>query len=140
MTTAIAEQLTLPGFPVDPATYDRYPKVHNIATSFRWVRVDYIMSLPSVDFYADGLSTEENRDHKRRDQGYEDLVESIRTEGFYDPVFLYEDSPETLGNGHHRVVAAYDLGYTHVPVTSNPDVQWDTNYPGHPDYVDPNYA
>lgn len=111
------------------------PKVHNMTARFEWMEVEYLLSLPSVDFHAEGLSTDENRDKKRRDHKYSELVEDIRVNGYFDPIFVYEpferwnglNQTEELGNGHHRLVAALDLGYTHVPVTRNDDIQWETS-------------
>lgn len=114
-----------------PITADHYPRTDLISVPFEWVRVDYILSLPSVDFGEEGLSTEANREWKRSDWRYDELVEDIRENGYMDPVFLHEGfawsyftETETLGNGHHRVVAAVDLGYTHIPVTRDDDDQW----------------
>jgi hypothetical protein len=113
-----------------PTTTDRYPATTFIDVPFEWVRLDYLLSLPSVDFHEDGLSTEFNREIKRSDWNYEALLNDIAENGYMNPVFVYgEDNgfypgKETLGNGHHRVVAAFDLGYTHVPVTRDEDDQW----------------
>jgi ParB-like nuclease domain len=130
MATAIQE--TLPGF---ERFADSYPKTHNIEIDFEWVRVDYILTLPSIDFEEQGLSTRYNRESKESDPGYRNLVESIREDGFMDPIFLYDKDTsfqpgtEMLGNGHHRVCAALELGYTYIPVTRDDQYQWEESGP-----------
>lgn len=107
----------------------RLPNVDNITIPFEWERVDYLLSIPSVDFGTAGL-TERNRQYKRSDWRYNDLVEDLQDQGYLDPIFVWapgtnwRSSGEVLGNGHHRLTAAKDLGYTHVPVTRDPDEQW----------------
>lgn len=59
-------------------------------------------------------------EEKREDEHYPDVVESIRTQGFMRPLTA-RVNPATLhgytfGDGHHRLAAAIDLGYTHVPL------------------------
>ncbi len=104
------------------------PNVNGVKIPFEWVSVEHLLNIDSVDF-DEGLRTERNRRQKRDDWHYPGLVESIREDGFHDPVFLhrYDGLPDELGNGHHRVLAALDLGYTHVPVTSNHRYQWETS-------------
>lgn len=104
------------------------PRIDNVKIPFEWVAVDYLLSIDSVDF-DHGLRPESNRRMKRDDYHYSGLVESIRQDGFHDPIFVYghETVPEELGNGHHRVLAGLDLGYTHVPVTRDRIHQWETS-------------
>jgi len=111
------------------------PDVSHIDVPFEWYEVTYLMSIPSVDFDEAGLTLETNRAHKRNDYQYEWLMEDIKENGFYNPVFVYppheriwaDNVGEELGNGHHRVLAAFDLGFTHVPVTHDSDIQWSTS-------------
>ncbi|MGR4847901.1 hypothetical protein [Streptomyces sp. LARHCF252] len=110
-----------------------YAKVHNITTEFEWERVDYLLGLPSQDFGPEGLLVEENQNRKRFDFHQKELIEDIDAIGFLDPIFVHcvgeykhadnKNTTEVLGNGHHRLVAALDLGYTFVPVTRNPQDQ-----------------
>ena len=115
--------------PLDLKIHTRYPLVDNITIPFEWERVDYLLSLPSVDFDAEGL-TPRNQQRKRNDVRYDDLVEDLQDQGYLDPIFVWEagtnyrSEGEVLGNGHHRLIAAKDLGYTHVPVTRDRDQQW----------------
>ena len=61
---------------------------------------------------------------KRRDRHYPKVVESIQKYGFVRPVTAatphdyvkggYEELQ--YGDGHHRLAAAIDLGYTHIPM------------------------
>jgi hypothetical protein len=128
-------QLSLDDLFATPPKWDMRPKVDNITIPFDWERVDYLMSLESVDFPGEpeAMAQESNRQSKRRDWQYESLLEDIEEQGFLDPIFVYapgtrwvKDNPdyEVLGNGHHRLVAAFDLGYTYVPVTRDLDEQW----------------
>lgn len=111
------------------------PQTHRIEGKFIWVEVEFLIQIFSVDFYETGLSTEYNRDRKRSDTGYVDLLRDIQEHGYINPVFMYspdgsswdDDVPYALGNGHHRVVAALDLGYTHIPVTIQQYRQWDSD-------------
>lgn len=96
------------------------PKVDNIERPFTWTPISDLIGRDSVDFY-DGLS-DENLDTKRGDIDYALLVESIRNEGILNPVFWDEF---TYGNGHHRLAACIDLGYTHIPTTANPQIEWE---------------
>jgi hypothetical protein len=115
----------------DSRTLDR-PRVDNITVPYEWERVDYLLSLPCPDFGPVGLSWEMNRNDKRSDPGYEDLKDDLAEQGFLDPIYVYlphtrfdkSNRTENMGNGHHRLVAALDLGWTYVPVTRNPDHQW----------------
>ncbi|MET9517431.1 ParB/RepB/Spo0J family partition protein [Streptomyces sp. NPDC002994] len=58
---------------------------------------------------------------KRTSPHYQDLVDSIRRNGFTIPI-LIETHPEgpVLADGHHRVTAAHELGLDTVPWTSDP--------------------
>lgn len=135
----------------------RLPDVSGITIPFQWVPTKVLMDLPAADFWGESLNDfaegecdcgnpahtrepgETNADSKRADYGYDDLLESIESEGWVDPVYVedpvlgdgsmrrYLNGERGLGNGHHRVVVAFDLGYTHVPVTFNPQHQWDSN-------------
>lgn len=101
------------------------PKTDLIQIPFTFEPVNYLLNLPSSDFDADGLSEERNREEKRSDWDYWRLKRNIAENGYMDPVYLYTElGEEHLGNGHHRVVAAYDLGYSHVPVTRDENYQW----------------
>lgn len=97
----------------------RLPKVHNIKTSnWKWMSIDHILkNLLSADFYTDDW--EYGLRKKREDKGYQNLVQSISSIGFLWPALI--DSDNEYSNGHHRLAACIDLGYTHVPVTTEDD-------------------
>jgi len=68
-------------------------------------------------------------DSKRQDKQYDELVKSIEYNGivrlpavaFYKDFFMHYD-------GHHRMTAAYDLGFTKVPyhvIGMNDDDKWE---------------
>lgn len=120
------------------AVVGKFPATDRIAhDNWEWMAVEFVLSLPSIDFDDEGLSEEENREDKRYDLHYEGLMESLDEKGFYNPVYvgsiesdeeILSDTTGTglyLGNGHHRVVAMLDLGYDYIPVTRSEDHQWD---------------
>lgn len=124
----------------DPGPGAVLPKSSGIRIPFEWTPIEEILEASSVDFPDEGLYYEENQDRKRNDPGYAELLHDIMQKGILDPVFFgaYYDDPEflgeyaeyddvparELGNGHHRVVACLDLGYTHVPTTDDHTFQW----------------
>lgn len=59
-------------------------------------------------------------DYKREDECYEDVLMSLKEHGFVRPVTALPDPGAKYGfkygDGHHRLAAAIDLGYTHVPI------------------------
>lgn len=87
-----------------------HPK-HDIKVPFEWVEVDALLDIPSMDF--DGTPLRHHMQDKR-DYSYADLIVQIESVGLKCPVYVDEGR---LRNGHHRVVAIHDLGYSHVPVT-----------------------
>lgn len=105
---------------------DHRPDVSNICTDdWEWMEVHQLYHGPSCDFPALGLAEPRNANTKRSHPHFERLMESLRTEGFRRPVLMEEyEGKLALGNGHHRVVAAYDLGYTHIPVTRDLMIGW----------------
>lgn len=119
----------------------RLPSVDNINpyVDWVWIPVQVAMSLPAADFHGESLTENDNADDKRLDPGYAKLLKSIEEDGFMDPVYVgdgerdemerYHGSKHGLGNGHHRVVAAFDLGYTHLPAHSDPYSQWSESGP-----------
>jgi hypothetical protein len=59
-------------------------------------------------------------ERKREDNHYGQVVDSLRLNGFIRPLTATEN-PEakygfTFGDGHHRLAAAIDLGFSHVPL------------------------
>jgi hypothetical protein len=119
-------------FSTDTLTRTDRPSVDNITVPFEWARVSDLMNMPSVDFEGMGLRSSANREYKRSDWHYEELMADIAEQGFLDPIFVYlphtrqafDNSVKYLGNGHHRLIAAFDLGYQWVPVTYNPEHKW----------------
>lgn len=55
---------------------------------------------------------------KRRDSGYEELLDSIREVGILVPVSVdrRRDGTFEVSNGHHRLAAAQELGFPTVLV------------------------
>lgn len=64
---------------------------------------------------------------KREDDHYDDVVESLWEYGFARPIMIgpSRDGGWQLGDGNHRMAAAVDLGFTHVPAMWSEDL-WDT--------------
>lgn len=91
---------------------DHRPSVRNIRhNDWEWIPVEEIVPIEDIDL-------------KREAGGFEHLKQSIIEDGFFYPVLLwrswsgrgYEQS-----NGHHRLAASQDLGYTHIPAIINGD-------------------
>lgn len=103
-----------------------------------YVSIAEIFEGSSVDFcYCDDHETvfcDCNMDEKREDEQFPILLEHFRNGGAlnqplnYRPAGIvepdcsccseYERESGEMGNGHHRLIAAYDAGYTHVPYNS----------------------
>lgn len=65
-------------------------------------------------------------DVKRQDENYEDVVDSLRAYGFARPIMIGPSKDGwQLGDGNHRMAAAIDLGFTHVPARWSEDL-WET--------------
>lgn len=95
------------------------PLVFQINEPFLWAPVAEIM-LPethSTDAghgaYWSDLWLSAN---KRKDSHYPKLLADIRMNGYRSPVF-WSPSRRVFNNGHHRLAAALDLGFTHIPTT-----------------------
>lgn len=58
--------------------------------------------------------------NKRRDYCYDSVLTSLSEYGFVRPVTVsidaWDNTDYEYGDGHHRLAAAIDLGFTHVPV------------------------
>lgn len=122
------------------------PDVSGIDIPFYWLPVQVALDMPAADYNGETLRDEYNAEDKRNDgDGFEDLRDSIVEDGWLDPVsvdvpdetgkgngrwyqFTKYVAPDwdrrALGNGHHRVLAALDLGYTHIPATADPVQAW----------------
>lgn len=105
-----------------------------------WEAVEDIRRLHSIDGACpdeeledddDGM-TWENRGwdevfrDKRRDYNYGQVHDSIREHGFKRPLTVIIDDEgniDRFGDGHHRLAAAVELGYTRVPVMAFDD-EW----------------
>lgn len=86
-----------------------------------WQDIDEILDTwDSVD----GDSPDEAMSWKRHDAHYPDVVRSIKELGFVRPLTCYDgkyDEPYTMGDGHHRLAAAIDLGLTKVLIQYSGD-------------------
>lgn len=86
--------------------------------TLEWFTPEEILGWGSYDADSFGISLEETLDEKREDYHYDDIVESIRTRGFWRPLTGTRDHSGymKLGDGHHRFAASVDLGLDSVPV------------------------
>lgn len=113
--TTVAPAPPIPGQGLLFGDHSVYPPVHHVSVEFEWISL--------ADIFANYKSgdlpdwSEDSFDLKRSDPNYDDLVYSIQADGFYDPIFLNERG--FVNNGHHRIAACVDLGYTHIPFTRN---------------------
>jgi hypothetical protein len=92
----------------------------SIATIFKGSSVDFDVCW---DGGCDTVFCEHNLDEKREDLSYRLLVTHFRNGGAVNQPLNYV--PSQMGaeygeqkNGHHRLTAAYDAGFTHVPYNS----------------------
>lgn len=56
---------------------------------------------------------------KREDDHYKDVLDALKKKGFSRPLtveYKRHSGGQQLSDGHHRLAAAIDLGFTHVPV------------------------
>ena len=70
---------------------------------------------------------------RRKEPDFQKLVESIKTDGFIEPLMIIIDTSEydstfgslhaVLGQGNHRLAAAREAGLTHVPMVGRFDTQ-----------------
>lgn len=66
----------------------------------------------------DEILCEHALNEKREDESYKLLVEHFRHGGMINQPINYDMRRKAQGNGHHRMVAALDAGFTHVPYQS----------------------
>lgn len=57
-------------------------------------------------------------EEKREDYHYDDVVESLRTNGFTKGIRIHPTYRRVI-DGHHRLTAAIDLGLRYVPVETH---------------------
>lgn len=93
----------------------KIPSTQFINTNnYKWLEIrELLEQYQSGDF----LEWEEGLDWKRQDSHYPALLKDIETYGLRAPVCIEKDIENSLylANGHHRIAALIDLGYTHVP-------------------------
>lgn len=82
------------------------------------VPIEQVLDLPSCDAHHD----EPVRDilpRKAQDPQYERLLLSLNRDGFTRPLAIDDEDEWRDGwvhsNGHHRLAAAYELGYRYIP-------------------------
>lgn len=91
-----------------------------------YVSIERVFAGDSVDFgYCSDHETrfcDCNMDEKREDESYRLLVKHFRSGGAVNQPLNYRPyrwgDLGDQGNGHHRLTAAYDAGFTHVPFNS----------------------
>ena len=97
-----------------------FPQTKHIrTTSWSWTPIRDILE----NYTSSDLECWSELDYKRDNDGYHNLVESIRTIGFLWPVLVTRS--EGYSNGHHRLAACIDLGYSYIPTTTdNSECGW----------------
>jgi hypothetical protein len=89
-----------------------------------WISIEEILAGNSSDFDSfddcDEVWCVHAMDDKREDESYQILVEHFRKGGMINvPIYRMRDwdtpGKTIQSNGHHRVIAALDAGFTHVP-------------------------
>lgn len=112
---------------------DGYLPAANPALVDGYVAIEEILKGRSTDFgtcYECGLALCEHAlDEKREDESYKVLVQHFRDGGKINQPLNYDPRYKTQDNGHHRLVAALDAGFTHVPYNA---YSWSE----HPDWDD----
>lgn len=112
------------------------PKTDRVKVPFHWVSVEELWNMPAGDCVLSSLAQRpEVVQYKSEHRGYRIMKASLETDGFYEPVFVNKDASKCVGteqflsNGHHRVCAARELGYTHIPVTYDVEHGWGNRGP-----------
>lgn len=113
------EQLMIPGMSVLPKGY--LPCANpELVTGY--VSIQKILEGDSGDFDrcwgCNMALCEHHLDEKREDRSYRDLVEHFQNGGMMNQPVCYMESRYSglsLRNGHHRLAAALDAGFTHIP-------------------------
>lgn len=102
---------------------ERKPDTSKMRAKHEWMEIQTLLDRV---FPGDFLEWEEGLQRKREDKHYDSLVKSIQEEGLKTPVFIETGNGEDryLGNGHHRLAALIDLGYTHIPYTEEFSIGW----------------
>jgi hypothetical protein len=84
-----------------------------------YIAIEEILRGRSSDFgecdECDVALCEHALDVKRADESYEVLVEHFRHGGMINQPISYDMRNKEQCNGHHRLAAAYDAGFTHIP-------------------------
>lgn len=99
-----------------------------------YISIQKIINGDSGDFercdYCETVLCECHLDEKRRDQSYRTLVEHFRDGGTINQPVYYNTTWKELRNGHHRLAAALDAGFTHIPYQTNwgEEHDWDETY------------
>ena len=93
-----------------------------------YLSIEKILQGDSGDWYdmcdeCEMMLCEHRLDEKREDDSYMYLVDHFRNGGMIDQPICYD---RYLRNGHHRLAAALDAGFTHIPYQSVwGDEDWD---------------
>jgi hypothetical protein len=69
-------------------------------------------------------------DEKRMDRSYRKLVDHFTDGGMINQPVYYNTMWKELRNGHHRLAAALDAGFTHIPYQDRwgEEHDWDETY------------
>ena len=135
------EQLTLP-----ESLPEGYLPASNPDLVEGYISIKEILSTPSTDFgycwCGGGPWCDHHLNSKREDPSYSILLKHFKSGGKINvPILRYVDlygyGKDEQSNGHHRIIAAMDAGFTHVPYQTQKKGQgWRDDWSGTPDYDD----
>lgn len=85
-----------------------------------------VLALHSWEAEMNDISLTELLQHKREDEWYEELKDSMRRHGVSVPILVTDKGFE---HGCHRVAAAVDLGWKEIDYTDDPLIGWEDVWP-----------
>jgi hypothetical protein len=99
-----------------------------------WLSIRKILNGNSGDFErcdeCDIALCDHALDDKRRDHSYQLLVSHFEDGGTLNQPVCYSTEWNELRNGHHRLAAALDAGFTHIPYQTRwgSENDWEESY------------
>ena len=112
-----------------------------------YISIEEIMAGDSGDFRhyrcCPTIWCEHALNEKRKDPSYKILVKHFRDGGSINiPILRYYHNTKDVfqSNGHHRIIAAMDAGFTHMPYqTDDSGYGWKTDWSDTPSYDEVEY-
>ena len=125
------QQLVIPGTDTLPVGYLPCSRQELVEG---WLSIRKILDGNSGDFdrcdECGVVLCEHALDEKRQDRSYRVLAEHFENGGMLNQPVCYDPDYRKLKNGHHRLAAAMDAGFTHIPYQSRwgEHSDWDEFY------------